>query len=148
MQRMPEVSFELFQTLLAIGWLDGELVDAERDAVLEAAVAAGLPEADLVKLREMALAPVTFADMSFDHLDGEQRLLIYAVASWVAQADEKVEPEERAALHAMATLLTVTGTGRQEMDRLVVELRDRPDAPARLDVVALMERIGARMRKD
>jgi hypothetical protein len=144
---MPDVSFELFQTLLAIGWLDGELVDAERDAVLEAAVATGLPEGDLSRLREMAKSPVTFADMSFEHLGGEHRLLIYAVASWVAQADERIAAEERAALHAMATLLSVTGTGRQEMDRVVAELRDRPDAPSRLDVLALTERIAAHFRK-
>jgi tellurite resistance protein len=145
MPRMPQVSFELFQTLLAIGWLDGELVEAERDAVLEAAVEAGLSESELQKLRTLAQSPVTFADMRFEHLEGAQRLLIYAVASWVAQADETISGEERAALHAMATLLTVTGAGRKAMDDLVAEVRARPDAPARLDIATLTERIAQRM---
>lgn len=147
MARMPEMSFELFQTLLAIGWLDGELVDAERDAVLEAAANAGLTETELSGLRTLSQKPVTFADVSFDHLRSKQRLLIYAVASWVAQADDRIEPEERAALHAMATLLGVTGPGRTQMDEIVAEVRARPDAPDRLDVAALSERIAARMKK-
>ena len=76
---MPEMSVELFQTLLAVGWLDGELDDSEREGILEAAAASGLAAEDLAKLRALAATRVTFADMDYDHLDAAQRLLILSL---------------------------------------------------------------------
>jgi tellurite resistance protein len=136
---------ELFQTLLAIGWIDGALVDAERDAILEAARNVGLSQGDVDALRRQAASPVTFVDMDFDHLDRAQRLLIYGVASWVAQADDQVTGDERAALHAIATLLGLTGRGRTVMDETVDALRRDPNAPGRLDLAALRDRIAGRI---
>ena len=110
----------VFQSLLAIGWIDGELVAAERDAILDAARQAGLSDEAVSELEAMAQTPVTFADMDFDALTAAERLFVYAVASWVAQADAQVTGDERAALHAIGTLLALTSTGRRAMD---VELR-------------------------
>jgi len=135
------LSRELFQTLLAIGWIDGELAPEEREAILAAAKQAGLPKPQVDALAAMAVEPVAFTDMDFRDMDLEQRLFVYAVASWVAQADEKVTGDERAALHAIATLLGLTGRGRTMMDKTVDELRTSPDAPDRLDLAGLRDRV-------
>jgi len=147
MDREAPLTRELFQSLLAIGWIDGELADNELEAILGAARSAGRTEQEVQSLREMAATPVTFADMDFSALDGEQRLFVYAVASWVAKIDEKVTGDERAALHAIGTLLGITGGGRRRMDETVDALRASNDAPERLDLRGLQERIAATIRE-
>ena len=142
---MPEMSVELFQTLLAVGWLDGELDDSEREGILEAAAASGLAAEDLAKLRALAATRVTFADMDYDHLDAAQRLLIYACASWVAQIDDRVTRHERAGLHAMGTLLSVTPSGRASMDALVETVRAEQAGADMPDIALLRDRIAEQL---
>lgn len=141
------LSRELFQTLLAIGWIDGELAPEERDSILAAAKQAGLEPQQIDALAAMAATPVAFTDMDFSDMDLEQRLFVYAVASWVAQVDEKVTGDERAALHAIATLLGLTGRGRTMMDATVDKLRSTADAPARLDLAGLRDRVSDTIRE-
>jgi uncharacterized membrane protein YebE (DUF533 family) len=141
------LSLELFQSLLAIGWIDGELAESERDAILAAARQSGLAAADLAKLEAMAGSPVTFSDMDFTPLSAEQRLFVYAVASWVAKVDDIVTGDERAALHAIGTLLGITGTGRRRMDETVDQLRRAADKPQRLDLEGLRARVDDTIRE-
>lgn len=141
---MTPLTFEVFQSLLAIGWLDGHLDPAEADAVLVAAADAGLSAADVARLREMAGARVDFADPVTEGLTREQRLYVYAVASWVARADERVTTVEQAGLHAVATLLGVSGRGRKTMDEVVERLR--ADGHGQLDLVGLRARIDEAIR--
>ena len=86
---MTPLSPEVFQSLLAIGWIDGDLHPSEAAAVLAAAV-------------------------------------------------------EQAGLHAVATLMGISATGRQTMDEVVDGLRK--EGHARLDLVGLRARIDAAIR--
>ena len=144
---MPALSAEMFQSLLAIGWIDGTLDPDEAGAILLAARDAGLSEADLARLQAQSEQPVDFAEMDLSGLDREQRLYVYAVASWVARADNEVTRDESAALHAVATILGVTGKGRRAMDDVVERLRGRADAPERLDLGGLRAHIEAAIQR-
>ena len=144
---MPALNTEVFQTLLAIGWVDGHLDPDEASAILAAARDAGLGDAALARLTEMSATPVDFADLDISGLDREQRLYVYAVASWVARADNEVTNDESAALHAVATLLGVTGKGRRTMDDVVEQLLGTAGAPERLDLVGLRAHIEAAVQR-
>ncbi len=144
---MPTLSAEVFQTLLAIGWVDGSLDPDEASAILMAARDAGLDDAAMARLLEQSQERVDFADMDLSGLDREQRLYVYAVASWVARADNEVTRDESAALHAVATILGVTGKGRRTMDDVVEQLRGQADAPERLDLVGLRAHIEAAVQR-
>lgn len=144
---MTTLTRDVFQSLLAVGWIDGDLAPAEADAILTAASDAGLPAADLAALREMSARKVDFSDLDMESMTREQRLYVYAVATWVAQTDETVTRDERAALHAIATLLGISGKGRRKMDELVEALRHRPDAPKRLDLGSLRAHIDQAIRE-
>ena len=47
---------------------------------------------------------------------------MYAVCSWIARTDGRVSADEQAALHAIATLVGVTGKGRLAIDEVVASL--------------------------
>jgi uncharacterized tellurite resistance protein B-like protein len=136
---------EVFQSLLALGWIDGALDPAEAEAVLRAAEDAGLAPAELDRLRAMSAKPVDFAELPTRDLSIEQRLYVYAVASWVARADDTVTTAEQAGLHAVATLLGVSGQGRRTLDALIDELRAA--GHDRLDLVGLRARIDQAIRE-
>src|SRR5262245_46306005 len=108
---MTPLSPEVFQSLLAIAWLDDELLPAEAEAVVLAAVDAGLSVREIERLREMSQKKVEFVDIDAEGLTREQRLYVYAVASFIARADDEVTHMEQAGLHAVATLLGVSGRG-------------------------------------
>ena len=142
---MVALTPEVFQSLLAVGWIDGSLDPAEADAVLRAAEDAGLSSADLERLRAMSRAPVDFAELPTAELTLEQRLYVYAMASWVARADDTVTEIEQSGLHAVATILGVSGHGRRTLDRVVDELRAA--GHARLDLAGLRARIDQAIRE-
>ena len=138
---MADLTFEVFQTLMAIGWIDGRLDPEEGDAILKAALDAGLWDEQIEQLDLMQESPVDFTDLDTTALSTEQRLYVYAVASWVARADNEVTAAEDAALHAVATVIGVTGKGRRAMDLMVEDLRGTEAAPARLDLVGMRAHI-------
>src|SRR5687768_4445331 len=120
---MTPLNFDVFQSLLAIGWIDGTLRTDEANAILAAAEDAGLPRAEFARVRAMTASRVDFGDLKMDGMTREQRLYVYGVASWVARVDDTVTRDEQAGLHAVATLLGVSGRGRRTLDELVEELR-------------------------
>lgn len=136
---------DVFRTLIAIGWIDGELDEEESSAILRAAREEGLEEYTLDELEAATRAPIELDDIDITSLTSADKLYIYAVSSWIAQIDGTVTGTERAALHAVAALIGVTGKGRAEMDATVAELSGRDDAPARLDLRGLRLAIQARL---
>ena len=135
---------DVFRALLAIGWIDGALAPEEAEAIVRAAREEGLEEYTVEELQAAAKSPLDFGEIDASALSSRDRLYVYAVASWIAMADGHVTAEERAALHAVATLVGVTGKGRQAMDELVADLARREDRPHRLDLRGLRDAIAAR----
>jgi hypothetical protein len=136
---------DAFRMLLAVGWMDGRLDEAESDAILRAARAEGFEEATLDELSALSRAPVMFGQAVDGDLPQKQRLYVYGVASWVARCDAVLTPDELAALHAVATLVGVTASGRDEVDRIVEQLAAESERPLRLDLTGLKERIAQKI---
>ena len=136
---------DVFRMLLAVGWIDGHLDPEESDAILRAARAEGFEEGTLQELKALAKAPVEFGEVDRTKLDAAAQLYIYGVASWVARSDEVLSADEQAALHAIATIVGVTGKGRQAVDTIVEELAATSDKPLRLDLTGLKSAIAAKL---
>lgn len=138
---------DVFRALLAIGWIDGQLQQDEGDAIVRAAREEGLDDAVVAELQAAARTPLDFGDIDVSALSSADRLYIYAVSSWIAQVDGRVTDDEQSALHAVATILGVTGRGRQAMDETVTELASRAQTLGRLDLRGLRDAIGTRLQQ-
>ena len=137
---MSDLNPEVFRFLFALGWIDGELRESESHVILEAARAEGFDEDTLARVEYCVHRPVDFTEIDQTVLDVNSRLYVYAISSWIAHTDGRVSAEEQAALHAVATLVGVTGRGRIEMDGVVRDFIGRP-----FDAVALRQAIQARV---
>lgn len=136
---------DAFRMLLAVGWMDGRLDEAEADAILRAARAEGFEEATLDELAALSRAPVSFGQAVDGDLPQEERLYVYGVASWVARCDAVLTPDEDAALHAVATLVGLTAAGRDQVDVIVEQLAAESERPLRLDLTGLKSRIAEKI---
>ncbi len=117
---------DVFRALFAIGWIDGELRESEAHLILQAADAEDFNDEDKEAVRACATNPVDFGEVDASALDPDARLYVYALSSWIAHIDGRVSPNERAALHAVATLIGVTGLGREAMDDVIEKLQHEP----------------------
>jgi hypothetical protein len=138
---MATLTPQVFQTLLAVGWIDGDLAREEAHAILELATDAGLSDDALEELGRLASSRVQFTDLDVAGLSRDQRLFVYATSSWVARADRVVTDDEQAALHAVATVLGLTATGRRWVDELVDAWHGSEQRPGRFDLSTLRTRL-------
>ncbi len=137
---------DVFRAIIAVGWIDGVLTEDEAEAILRAARDEGLEDYALEGLRVSTRAQMDFGEIDESALSREDRLYVYAVASWVTLVDGRIDPIERDALHAIATVVGVTGRGRVEMDQVVAELSARQHPPSRMDLRGLRDAISAKIR--
>ncbi|MFT7518103.1 MAG: uncharacterized membrane protein YebE (DUF533 family) [Kiritimatiellia bacterium] len=114
------MSFESLMTLMAVGWVDGDLDPSEANAVLAAARQSRLPADQMAKLEHATKEPVDFNDLP--ELSKDERLAVYAMARWIAKADGKVTRAENQALTAMGVLLRLKRTERTAMDHIIAEM--------------------------
>lgn len=147
MAEKPLLHITVFKTLLATGWIDGELSAEEANAILQAARDEGLSKGDIKQLTEAAKAPIDFDDLQLEDLTPEDKLFVYAAALWVTRVDGKVTPEERSALQAISLILRITRKGQAAMERAVTELAADEERPDRLDLRGLRRLIDERIRE-
>ena len=114
---------DVFRALFAIGWIDGELRESEAHLILQAADAEDFSDEARAAVKACAQNPVDFGEVDASALPADARLYVYALSSWIAHIDGRVSPNERAALHAVATLIGVTGRGREAMDEVIEKLQ-------------------------
>ena len=116
---MEQLNSEVFRLLCAVGWIDGELRESETHLIREAAKAEGYDDQTMEMLQGCIDSPVDFGEIDQEQLSARDRLYVYAVSSWIARSDGRVSVDEQAALHAVATVIGVTGRGREAMDEVV-----------------------------
>lgn len=108
--------------LCAVGWIDGELRPSEAHLILQAARSEEYDAETMSMLQGCVDNPVDFGEVDQEALTPKDRLYVYSVSSWIARTDGRVSPDEQAALHAVATVIGVTGRGREAMDEVVAGL--------------------------
>lgn len=127
---------DVFLALASIIWADGKVVPAEAKALAEAARACGIAGDDLVAVVGATLERSKLPKMIT--LTHDEKLFVYGIAVWLAEADGVVTHEETEAVSRLGDEL-----GLSVDDRAIVWAAARGSVPAdqRRDVSALADAI-------
>ena len=139
---------DVFLALAAIGWADGKLDPDEADAIVRTATDEGLSLEEITEIEQATRAPIDMvATLDRGTLTKEDRLFIYAIASWMVRLDGKVTGDEQAALGRLGELLKVPEKPRAHADAIALEIAALPDGdrPLRYDLGRLRTVIGERL---
>lgn len=139
---------DVYIALAAIGWADGELDQEEADAIVRTALEEGLEFEEIQEIEEATKKPIDIGVIDRKNMTKEDRLFVYAVASWMTRLDGKVTKEETDALAKLGEALKVPEKPRVQADAIAQEVANfsDDDRPARFDLVALRRIIGQRLR--
>ena len=146
---MAESGFrrDIYVALAAIGWADGELDAEEADAIVRAAVDAGLELDEIAEIEKATSERIDLGVIDRSGLSKEDRLFVYGVACWIARIDGKVTDNESAALGQLAEKLGIPERPRAAIETMARDVAALPDGdrPARYDLAKLRTLIAARM---
>jgi uncharacterized membrane protein YebE (DUF533 family) len=143
----PRLGRDVYIALAAIGWADGHLDQEEADAIVRTALEEGLDIDEISEIEAATKKPVDIGVIDRKNMSKQDRLFVYAVASWMTRLDGEVTDTELAALRTLGDVLKVPDKPREHADAIaqeVVELSD-DDRPARYDLAALRRIIGERL---
>jgi uncharacterized membrane protein YebE (DUF533 family) len=149
MSEAIKLNRDIFLALAAIAWADGRLDPDEADAIVRAAVEAGLELDQIEEIEAATRERIDLGTIDRSSLTKEDRLFVYAVACWIAKLDSEVTEEESAALAALAERLGIPERTRAAAETIAREIAELPegDRPARYDLAKLRETIGERLKK-
>jgi uncharacterized membrane protein YebE (DUF533 family) len=139
---------DVYIALAAVGWADGQLDQEEADAIVRTALEEGLELDEIQEIEEATKNPVDIDVIDRKNMSKEDRLFVYAVASWITRIDGQVTPDEQAALAKLGEALKVPEVPRQRADEIAQEVAhlSEDDRPDRYDLVGLRRTIGARLQ--
>jgi uncharacterized membrane protein YebE (DUF533 family) len=139
---------DIFVALAAIAWADGQLDPDEADAIVRAAVDEGLDLEEIAAIEQATQNRLDLGVIDRSGLSKEDRLFVYAVASWIARLDGRVTEEENDALAALGERLGIPERSRAPVEAVAREIAERPegDRPARYDLAALRGILGDKLR--
>ncbi len=144
----PRLGRDVFLALAAIGWADGKLDPDEADAIVRTATDEGLSLEAIAEIEQATKAPIDMlTTLDRSGLTKEDRLFVYAVASWMARLDGKVTSDEQSALGHLGDLLKVPAAPRAHADAIALEIAALPDGdrPLRYDLLKLRQVITDRL---
>ncbi|MBN1612493.1 MAG: TerB family tellurite resistance protein [Polyangiaceae bacterium] len=134
---------DVYFALAALAWADGFLDDEDAEAIARVAEFDGLDPASLARIKSRIRQRVTLDSIDLARLAIEDRLFVYAVASWMARLDGAVSRHETQVLAEVASLLSLTP---QQCDRARVEALEVATSSGRrpkdYDFVTLRRRLG------
>src|SRR5260221_10690608 len=138
---------DVFLALAAVGWADGTLDPDEADAIVRTAAEEGLPLEQIAEIEEATRHPVDIGTIDRSGLTKEDRLFVYAVASWMTRLDGVVAEKETLALKKLGDELKIPETARGHADAIAQEVAFLPagDRPDRYDLPRIRKIIGARL---
>jgi uncharacterized membrane protein YebE (DUF533 family) len=138
---------DVFLALAAIGWADGHLDSDEADAIVRTAAEEGLPIEQIAEIDEATKHPIDIGVIDRTSLTKEDRLFVYAVASWMTRLDGVVGDKETAALKKLGDALKIPEPARGHADSIAQEVAFLPegDRPDRFDLPRVRKIIGARL---
>lgn len=143
----PRLGRDVYIALAAVGWADGKLDQEEADAIVRTALEEGLELEEIAEIEEATRQPIDISVIDRKNLSKEDRLFVYAVASWIARLDGTVGEGETEALKKLGAALRVPDKPREIADSIALEIAKRSDdRPARYDLVALRRVLGDRLK--
>jgi uncharacterized membrane protein YebE (DUF533 family) len=144
---MEKVNPDVFIAVGAIAWADGKIDADEADAIVRAAIEAGLSLDEIARLEQSIAAKDLDRTLDRSSMTKEDRLFFYAVAAWIARLDGVVTLGESDALASLAEKLGVPDRTRARVEALVEEVARMPDGdrPLRYDLPRLRELVGSRL---
>ena len=149
MSEQQRLGRDVFIALSAVGWADGKLDAEEADAIVRTALEEGLELDEIEEIERATKEPVEMSVIDRSKLTKEDRLFVYAVASWMTRLDGVVDGTELAALDKLGELLKVPEGARRSADGIAQDIALLPegDRPARFDLPALRKMIAARLEE-
>ncbi len=147
MEQKKRLGRDVFIALAAVGWADGHLDAEEADAIVRTALEEGLELEEIEEIERATKSPVDIGAIDRSTLSREDRLFVYAVASWMTRLDGKVDQKELNALVKLADALKVPEGPRNGADHIAQEIALLPDGdrPARFDLPKLRRVIADRL---
>jgi uncharacterized membrane protein YebE (DUF533 family) len=144
----PRLGQDVYIALAAIGWADGNLDPEEADAIVRTALEEGIELEEIEEIEKATKEPVDIGVIDRRNMSKEDRLFVYAVASWMTRLDGKVTDTETAALAKLGQALKVPERPLYHADQIAQEVAGMPegDRPARYDLLALRRIIGERLQ--
>jgi uncharacterized membrane protein YebE (DUF533 family) len=149
MEEKPRLGRDVFIALAAIGWADGKLDAEEADAIVRTALEEGLTLEDIEEIEKATKQPVEVGVIDRSSLTKEDRLFVYAVASWMTRLDGRVDREELEVLGKLGEALKVPEGPRRVADGIAQEIALLPegDRPLRYDLPKLRKVISERLEE-
>ena len=146
MDEKQRLGRDVFIALAAIGWADGKLDSEEADAIVRTALEEGLELEEINEIEEATKHPVEIGVIDRAKLSKEDRLFVYAVASWITRLDGTVDAKETDALLKLAEALKVPDGPRSAADKIAQDIALLPegDRPSRYDLPKLRKVITER----
>lgn len=144
----PRLGRDVYIALAAVGWADGKLDSEEADAIVRTALEEGLELEEIAEIEAATKEPLDVGVVDRKNLSKEDRLFVYAVASWIARLDGVVSAREIASLQRLGDALKIPERPRVLADGIAQEVANRSDdRPAKYDLVGLRRIIGERLRE-
>ena len=149
MSDSPRLGRDVFIALAAVGWADGKLDPDEADAIVRTAADEGLEIEEIEEIEAATKAPIDIGVIDRRNLSKEDRLFVYAVASWMTRLDGEVHEKEQEALRRLGEALEIPEKPREHADAIAREIASLPDGdrPLRYDLARLRATIGERLRE-
>lgn len=140
---------DVFLALAAVGWADGNLDQDEADAIVRTAVEEGLELDEIQEIEAATKSPVDLGSIDRSKMSKEDRLFVYAVASWMTRLDGVVHLAEQVALDQLGQALSIPSTPREHADAIAKEIAELPegDRPAQYDLPKLRKTITTRLQQ-
>jgi uncharacterized membrane protein YebE (DUF533 family) len=138
---------DVFLALAAVGWADGKLDSDEADAIVRTAAEEGLPIEQIAEIEAATKKPIDLGTIDRSSLTKEDRLFVYAVASWMTRLDGQMTAGELDALQKLGTALAISDAARSQADSIAQDVAFLPagDRPDRYDLGKLRRILSARL---
>ena len=138
---------QAFVALAAVGWADGRLMRSEAKALLEAARKHGVDGDDLAEVERSTRDAVPLEAFDPGDMSVRDRVLTYALASWLAGLDGVQSSDETEALRQLGIRLGLKESVRERAAAAAFDGAVLPGGrtPDRYDFAGLLARLTERM---
>lgn len=142
-----KLGVDVYIALAAVGWADGNLDPEEADAIVRTAMEEGLGLAEVEEIEKATKFPVEMGEIDRRGMSKEDKLFVYAVASWMTWLDGDVSEAEVAALKKLGDALKIPDKPREHADAIMREVAHQSEdiRPLRYDLPALRRIINERL---